>query len=219
MIERGYPKALQALAAHIHQPQLPDLLRRFLHEEVNGLPDGDAPAVPIDACPIFEGRITVHHSAIARFYAPSDLGGAGGMYRERIRSNPNWHGYARRDTVLVDVGAAVMHGLVIGRVLLFFSFVYMDHIFECALVNWLVPVNDTPDPDTGMWVVELERQPYAAPTLAIIPVDSIARAAHLIGVYGTAALPEDFHFSDSLDAFNTYFVNPYADHHMHEFLS
>jgi hypothetical protein len=32
------------------------------------------------------------------------------------------------------------------------------------------------------------------------------------------ALPEDFDFSDSLDAFNTYFVNPYADHHMHEFL-
>ncbi|KAJ7802465.1 hypothetical protein B0H14DRAFT_2385472, partial [Mycena olivaceomarginata] len=47
----------------------------------------------------------------------------------------------------------------------------------------------------------------------------LLRGAHLIGVYGTAALPEDFHFSDSLDAFNIYFVNPYADHHMHEFLS
>ncbi|KAJ7680040.1 hypothetical protein B0H17DRAFT_943571, partial [Mycena rosella] len=57
------------------------------------------------------------------------------------------------------------------------------------------------------------------PALAIIPVDSIARAAHLIGVYGTAALPEDFHFSDSLDAFDTYFLNPYPDHHMHEFLA
>ncbi|KAJ7023427.1 hypothetical protein C8F04DRAFT_1134281 [Mycena alexandri] len=42
--------------------------------------------------------------------------GAGGMYRERIRSNPNWHGYPRRDTVLVNVGGPVMRGLVIGRV-------------------------------------------------------------------------------------------------------
>jgi hypothetical protein len=120
--------------------------------------------------------------------------------------------------VLVDAGAAVMRGLVIGRVLLFFSFTFAERSFECALVNWLVPVGDAPDPDTGMWVVELERC-RRVPTLAIIPVDSIARGAHLIGVYGTAALPEDFHFSDSLDAFNTYFVNPYADHHMHEFLS
>ncbi|KAJ7798569.1 hypothetical protein B0H14DRAFT_3092899 [Mycena olivaceomarginata] len=199
--QRGYPKTLQALAAHIQQPQLPALLRRFLQ-----------------ACPVFAGRIIVHHSAVARFYAPSDLGGAGGMYRERIRSNPNWHGYSRRDTVLVDAGAAVMRGLVIGRVLLFFSFTFAERSFECALVNWLVPVGDAPDPDTGMWVVELERC-RRVPTLAIIPVDSIARGAHLIGVYGTAALPEDFHFSDSLDAFNTYFVNPYADHHMHEFLS
>ncbi|KAF7372792.1 hypothetical protein MSAN_00485000 [Mycena sanguinolenta] len=216
--QRGYPKTIEVLAAHIHQPRLPDLFRRFLYEELHGPPDDNAPAVPIDACPVFAGRITVHHSAVARFYAPSDLGGAGGMYRERIRSNPNWHGYARRDTCLVDVGGPIMHGLVIGRVILFFSFVFSERVFECALVNWLVPVGNAPDPDTGMWVVELERE-RGIPTVAIIPVGSIARAAHLIGVYGTRALPEDFHFSDSLNAFNTYFLNRYADHHMHEFLS
>jgi hypothetical protein len=81
-------------------------------------------------------------------------------------------------------GCANIIGLIIGRVLLFFSFVFVERVFECALVNWLVPVGDTPDPDTGMWVVELERQ-RGVPTVAIIPVDSIARAAHLIGVYGT----------------------------------
>lgn len=152
-LERGYPKTLEALAAHVCQPCFPELLRRFLYEEVNGPPPEDAPPIPIDACPIFLGRITVHHSAIARFYAPSDLGGAGGMYREHIRSNPHWHGYARRDTVLVDVGAEAMRGLVVGRVHLFFSFVFADKQFECALINWLVPVGDAPDPDTGMWVV------------------------------------------------------------------
>ncbi|KAJ7744723.1 hypothetical protein B0H14DRAFT_2406828, partial [Mycena olivaceomarginata] len=41
----------------------------------------------------------------------------------------------------------------------------------------------------------------------------------VLPVYGTTALPENFHFSDSLDAFDRYFVNPYADHHMHEFLA
>ncbi|KAJ6468701.1 hypothetical protein C8R47DRAFT_989839 [Mycena vitilis] len=71
--ERGYPKYLQDLAAHVHQPTLALLLRRFLHAEVHGQP---ADPVPLDACPTFEGPITVHHSAIARFYAPSDLGGA-----------------------------------------------------------------------------------------------------------------------------------------------
>ncbi|KAJ7183927.1 hypothetical protein C8R46DRAFT_1159216 [Mycena filopes] len=216
--QRGYPKTIHTLATHIQQPELPTLLRRFLYEELHGAPDNDAPPIPLEACPVFGGRITVHHSAIARFYAPSDLGGAGGMYRERIRSNPSWHGHPRRDTVLVDVGAPIMRGLVIGRVLLFFSFDFAERSFECALVNWFVPVGDAPDPDTGMWVVELEHH-RRVPTLAIIPVDSIARGAHLIGVYGRAALPEDFHFSDSLDAFNTYFVNPYADHHMYELLA
>ncbi|KAJ7802886.1 hypothetical protein B0H14DRAFT_3884342 [Mycena olivaceomarginata] len=215
--QQGYPKSLDALAVHINQPRLPELLRRFLYEVLNGPPADDALPVPLDACPVFAGRVAVHHSAIAHFYAPSDLGGAGGMYRERIRSNPNWHGYARRDTVLVDVGAPIMRGIVIGRVQLFFSFDFGNKLFECALVNWLVPVGNAPDPDTGMWVVELERE-RGVPSLAVIDVDSIARASHLIGVYGTVALPEDFHFSDALDAFNTYFVNPYADHHMYEFL-
>ncbi|KAJ7484587.1 hypothetical protein FB451DRAFT_1337996 [Mycena latifolia] len=198
-LQRGYPKTLEALA------------------ERNGPPDVDVPPVPLDVCPLFSGRITVYHSAVARFYAPSDLGRAGGMYCERIQSNPHWHSYARRDTVLVDIGAPVMGGIVIGRVQLFFSFAFADKLFECALVNWLVPVGDAPDPDTGMWVVELEQE-RGVPTMAIINIDAIARASHLIGVYGTSALPEDFHFSDSLDAFNTYFVNLYTDHHMHEFL-
>ncbi|KAF7334105.1 hypothetical protein MVEN_02316300 [Mycena venus] len=217
-LQRGYPRYLAALAAHVRQPSLPLLLRRFLHAEMHGpLPD-DAPLPMLDECPTFEGPIAVHHSAIARFYAPSDIGGAGGMYRERIRSNPRWHGYARRDTVFVDVGGPAMSGLVIGRAMLFFSFTFGGKEYQCALVHWIVPVGDTPDPDTGMWVVEPE---YAggSPVLEVINVDAIARGCHLIGIYGTAALPEEFHFSSSLDAFNTYFVNQYVDHHMHEFLS
>ncbi|KAJ7784883.1 hypothetical protein DFH07DRAFT_1054423 [Mycena maculata] len=210
---RGYPQELDALAECIQQPRFPTLFRRFLHEEIHG-PVED---IAITDCPIFHGRISVYHSAISRFYAPSDLCGAGGMYSERIRSNPNWHGYARHDTILIDIGAPAMHGLVIGRVLLFFSFTFSDTDYQCDLVHWLVPVGESPDPDTGMWVVERELDQHE-PSLAIVRVESMARAAHLIGLYGTAALPEDFHFSNALDAFNRYFVNPYADHHMYEFL-
>ncbi|KAJ7204092.1 hypothetical protein GGX14DRAFT_369056 [Mycena pura] len=213
--QRVYPRDLLGLAAFIKQPRLPLLFRRYLYEAIHGpILDG---AIPATNYPTFGGKIYTHHGAITRFYAPSDLCGAGGMYRETVRSNPDWHGYARRDTVLVDAGTPTMRGLVVGRVLLFFSFRFAEVDHECALVHWLVPVGDTPDPDTGMWVVEPELDGQE-PSLAIIDINCIARAAHLIGVYGTAALPEDFHFSFTLDAFDRFFLNPYADHHMYEFL-
>ncbi|KAF8175511.1 hypothetical protein K438DRAFT_1771121 [Mycena galopus ATCC 62051] len=195
--QRSYPKTLQALAAHIQQPQLPALLHRFLQEELHSTPDDNThPRLlrHVQSLPV-ESSSTILPSRV--FYAPSNLSSAGGMYCENIRSNPNWHRYPRHDTVLVDAGAAVMRGLVIGHV-------------SCS--------SPSPSLSAALNVVELERC-RRVPMLVIIPVDSIAQGAHLIGVYGTAALPEDFHFSDSLDAFNTYFVNPYADHHMHEFLS
>ncbi|KAJ7876978.1 hypothetical protein B0H13DRAFT_2547938 [Mycena leptocephala] len=117
---------------------------------------GPVADVALEDCPVFRSRIHVYHSAVARFYAPSDLCRAGGMYSKRIRSNPNWHGYPRRDTVLIDVDGPVMCGLVVGRVLLFFSFTFSNKEHQCGLVHWLVPVGDAPDPDTGMWVVEPE---------------------------------------------------------------
>jgi hypothetical protein len=213
-IARGYPVELEALAAHIQIPRFPALFCRFLHAETHG----PMANVALEDCPVFRSRIRVYHSAVARFYAPSDLCGAGGMYSERIRSNPNWHGYPRRDTVLINVDGPVMRGLVVGRVLLFFSFTFSNKEHQCALVHWLVPVGDAPDPDTGMWVVEPELD-QRQPSLAIVPIDTMARAAHLMGVYGPQPLPEHFHFSYTLDAFRRYFVNPYADHHMHEFLN
>ncbi|KAF8176827.1 hypothetical protein K438DRAFT_1978871 [Mycena galopus ATCC 62051] len=88
-LQRGYPHTLLELAAHIHHLQLPVHLRRFLHEELHGPPDPNLPPIHINNCPEFDTRIDVHHSAIALFYTPSELGGRGGMYREHIRSNPN----------------------------------------------------------------------------------------------------------------------------------
>jgi len=56
---------------------------------------------------------------------PSDLCCVGGMYQERIRSNPNWcEEYPQHDTVFIetDGGQGGMQGMVIGHVQLFFSF-------------------------------------------------------------------------------------------------
>jgi hypothetical protein len=147
------------------------------------------------------------------------------MYRERIRSHPNWRGrYARRDTVFIETDADLdgMPGMAIGRVILFFSFTFDDRHFPCALVHWLLP-GDEPDEDTGLWIVQPEfegdRRHRGRRTLAIIHLDCVARAAHLLPVYGPSFVPESFQFSDSLDAFRAYFVNRHVDHHSHSFLT
>ncbi|KAJ7612392.1 hypothetical protein DFH06DRAFT_1345137 [Mycena polygramma] len=218
---RGYPAWLTPLAAHIQQPQLPELLRRFLYEQLHPDSDIDPHDVPLNDCPRFDGRINVYHSATARFYAPSDLCGAGGMHRERIRSTPLWHGaYPRRDTVFVNVDSELpgMLGLVIGRVFLFFSFTHHDTYYPCALVHWFPRYEATPDDDTGMWVVTPEVYGNGQKCLSVVHLNSVARGAHLLPVYGAALLPEDFHYSYSLDVFRAFFVNRYADHHTHEFI-
>jgi hypothetical protein len=220
---RGYPNSIEALAVHIKQPQFPDVLRRFLYSQVNPdtelLPDD----IPLEQCPDFMGRISVYHSAVARFFAPSDQCGTGGMHRETIRSNPNWReGYTRHDTVFVEVAAGVeqhgMQGMVIARVRLFFSFTLNAKHYPCALVEWFIP-GDEPDEDTGMWIVRPEFYGNGQRTLDVVHVDCIARAAHLIPVFGTSFVPDKLHFSDSLDVYHAYFVNNYIDHHCNEFLS
>ena len=211
------------MATYIKQPQFPQLLRRFLYDQLNPNAAVSVDNVPLDQCPIFVGRILVFHSAVARFFAPSDLCGAGGMYQERIRSNPSWRDEcARYDTVFVQTGLDVgsMKGMVIGRVRLLFSFTSGGTPYPCALVEWLIP-EDEVDNDTGMWVVrpEFEGVGGRRRTLAIIHLDCIARAAHLLPVFGSSFVPEELHFSDTLDVYRTYFVNNNIDHHSHEFLS
>ncbi|KIM38198.1 hypothetical protein M413DRAFT_76253 [Hebeloma cylindrosporum] len=219
--EPKYPDSLVQLADHIQQPHFPTALRQFIWQQLH--PDSDtlAHTVPIADCPDFHGKLKVYHSAIARFYAPSDICGVGGMCHERIRSVPCWRGkQPRRDTVFVETDPDVpgMRGMAIGRVLLFFSFSFRETFYPCALVNWLVLRSNEPDPETGLWVVHPE---FAGNhrTTAVIHLDSIARGAHLLPIYGSSPLPEDFDFTYSLDAFRAFFVNTYVDHHAHEFIA
>jgi len=185
-------------------------------------PESEIPSntIPLDSCPEFSGHIRVHHSAVARYYAPSDVCGAGGMHHERIRSTPCWQSkFPRRDTVYVETDADLpgMQGMVVGRVLLFFSFLFYGTRYSCAFINWLVPHGDGPDPETGLWVVKPEYE-HNQRTVAVIPVDCIARGAHLLPVYDLTPIPATFNFARTLDVFRAFFVNRYIDHHAHQFI-
>jgi hypothetical protein len=182
-------------------------------------PDQQAPCSP-EELPSFKGNIKVYHSASTTFYAPSDLCGPGGMHCERIRSTPSFHGHECRDTVFVvlDDSKKGMEGMEIGRILLFFSFQYCRKEFSCALINWFVH-DEVPDLDTGMWTVQLERDGRGQPTVDVIDLNTIARGAHLLPVFGSSRIPDDFSYHDALDSFNSFFVNHFIDHHAHEFIT
>ena len=116
------------------------------------------------------------------------------------------------------MGQGSMQGMAVGRVQLFFSFASDREQYPCALVEWFIP-GDEPDEDTGMWVVRPEFYGNGRRTLTIIHLDCIARATHLLPVFGSSFVPDELHFSDSLDVYQAYFVNNNIDHHYHEFLS
>ncbi|KDQ49060.1 hypothetical protein JAAARDRAFT_143949 [Jaapia argillacea MUCL 33604] len=216
---RGYPRQLEALAERISQPELVSHTRRFLFQELH--PEDKRPNTDIrlEECLQFNGPVSVFHSAQATFYAPSDLSGVGGMYRERIRAMPSWRkGPGRYDCVFVhdDPSVPRMAGLDIAWVRLFFSFKYLGKLYSCALVEWFVRESDSPDSSTGMWIVEPQNGRGGRRDKAVISTDCVFRGAHLIPVFGNKFLPDRFPFTSSLDCFRSYYVNKYADHHANE---
>ncbi|KAF8161663.1 hypothetical protein B0H34DRAFT_782033 [Crassisporium funariophilum] len=206
--ERRYPNRLHKLAVYIKEPEFPSALKTFIYTRRH--PNREVPD-DVDVHVHFTGKILVFHSAIARIYAPSDLCGAGGMYCQRIRCNPSWYGHPAQ---------AGMLGMHIARIHLLFSFVDEDagETIPCALVSWYLPASDERDPDTGMWSVKPEGTRIYHP-VQIIPLKSVARGAHLLPKYGVGMIPEYITHTNALDEFEIYFVNPYIDHHCHEFLS
>lgn len=214
------------VAAEIGHPNLLRLLRQFLHDRLH--PDGPhSSAISLAACPMVDGRLSIHNSAAAIYYAPSDLSGIGGMHREHIRAVCSWRGGpARYDCAFVKVGTddtgveTMSNGcLEVVRVLLFFSFHFMGKTYCCALVRWFTRVGEVPDKDTGMWMVRPGSDENETPLVSVVHLDNIIRAAHLIGISGNRFIPEDLHYSQSLDFFLAFYVNKFADHHAFEIAS
>ena len=61
-------------------------------------------------------------------------------------------------------------------------------------------------------MVEHEYDESGDPLVGVIHLDSILRPAHLIGIYGNEHVPHDLHYSDSLSAFHSFYVNKYSDY-------
>ena len=83
--EQKVPHDLAGLAMHVNRPDLVELTRRFLHDQL--YPDGPSTnEIGLEDCSEIYTKISVFSSAIATFYAPSDESGIRGMRRECIRS-------------------------------------------------------------------------------------------------------------------------------------
>ena len=67
-----------------------------------------------------------------------------------------------------------------------------------------------------MWIVEPDLDDEGQHITAIVYLETAICGAHLIPVYGSAFIPHNLHYSEMLGTFCAYYINKYADHHMHE---
>jgi len=162
------------------------------------------------------GAVSVFHLAVTTFFAPSNISGTCGMWREHIRSTPSWQGGAPCwdcAFIVEDDEKDGMSGMVVVRILLFFLVTYNGVEYPCALVEWFKRVGL--NPITGMWVVHPDCM-HGRWDKTVVHLDCFLCAAHLIPVYGNQKIPREFVHSYSLDTFEAYYVNKYIDHHSYD---
>ncbi len=214
---RNVPKDLSGLANYLGVSHFPELVRRFIYEQLH--PDMDASLVSSEELPHVATKVYLYSSATATDFAPSDGSGVQGMRRERIRSTRSWHGGAARydcDFLTKDSNVPGFRGLYVVRVHAFLSFKWQSTTYPCALVSWFLPIGDSPCPDTGMWMVRPEyERGTGARVMSVVHIDTMVRGAHLIGIAGNKSIPTHISHENSLDAFKGFYVNKYADHHSH----
>jgi len=210
------------LAHLLDEPDLIDKLRSFSADQIRAS-DTNSDVSLVDNSdnqfPEIDNLITLYPSAVAIYFAPSDLSGIGGMHSERIRATANWRNEGPRyDTVFVNMNPNEdgMRGLDIARVKQFFSFRSQGRLYPCAIVQWYSRCGDEPDEDTGMWIVEPDVCEDGKSITDIIHLDTIVRSSHLIAVYGNKPLPKGIPLCYTLDLFHSYYVNKYIDHHAFE---
>ena len=141
------------------------------------------------------------------------------MRCERIHAITAWrNGPGRYDCIFVNTDPSVdgTLGFDIARVRLIFSFKHEGTIFPCALVHWFSWVGNSPNEHTGMWIVKPDLAEDGIPIASVIHLDTIFCAADLMPVYGNDAVPRYLSSTKSLDAFDSYYVNKYINHHAFE---
>jgi hypothetical protein len=197
-------------------PEFPILIHKFLAKQLHP----DAPGTPLIQN---DRKIRVFYSATATFRAPSDPSGIRSMRREQIRAAPSWRYDAPRyDCAFVSSGSEddPLQGLNVCRIFLFFTFVHKNILYPCALIQWYSFVGNEPDEDTGMWMVEPDIRSDDSRLLAVVHIDSIYRAAHLMPAYLTAQfIDRSLGMHDSLDFFDLFYINKFADHNAFQIAS
>ncbi|KAG1727079.1 uncharacterized protein EDB91DRAFT_1239580 [Suillus paluster] len=190
-------QTVPALADELDIPCLPNLLGWFLFQQLHPDDPHDPSDVPLADCPLYLNKISVFNSASSCFYVPSDLSSIGGMRVEYIWSCPSWRNeHSRHDCVFVNTDSSLpgMQGLEVACIHTFFSFQYRGEV-------------NTADEDTGMWLVCPGYSANNSPEHAIIHINTIYHAAHLIPVCGTEFLPRELKFYHSYDTFQAYYIN------------
>ena len=144
------------------------------------------------------------------------------MRREHIRVTSSWRkGQARYDTVLVNTNPEVggVRGFEVARIFLLFSFRYENKEYPCALDQWYSRVGSEPDEDTGLWMVEPDTYDSGDPYLAVIHLDSIYRAVHLLPAHrNNTFVDRAITMDSSLDHFKLFYINKFVDHQSFEVL-
>jgi len=200
------------------------VIQKFLHEQLNNSESSVLSALSLNDSdfdlPPFKEKLSIYTSAVAMFHAPSDTCGVGGMRFECIHAINDWQNEGPHyDCVFVetDPDAEGMLGLDVARVHQFFSFTYQDVLYPCALVCWFSWIGDQPDGDMGMWKVEPDFLEDGTPYFAVIHLDSVVRAAHLLGEFpGDEFIPEGIPVCAMLDILRSFYVNKLIDYHAFE---
>ncbi|KAG2080026.1 uncharacterized protein F5147DRAFT_749411 [Suillus discolor] len=169
-----HAQTIPALSAELAIPHLHlyNILRQFLFEQVNPNDQRSPSEVPLASCLRFDGKIQVFNSASSIFYEAPQY-----------------------DCVFVNTDAGVegMGGMDIAHV--------MKFSYPCTVVRWFDKADDGPDEDTGMWIVKPSYDDGHSPSTAIIHVDSIYQAAHLIQSMECMPSHGTLKHYDSYDAF------------------
>ncbi|KAH8980015.1 hypothetical protein EDB92DRAFT_1937210 [Lactarius akahatsu] len=205
------------LTDELKVPHLPRLINRFLCGQLDGNGDHEDPN---HTCPRYMGRIRIFNHATTMFHTPSDPSNDQGMRHEVIQATPSWlKGKPRYDCIFVNSNNE-LHGMCRMEIVraICFSFVYLGVTYPCILVHRFSRISEEPDEDTGMWMVTPDFV-CGDPILAVIHVDCIFRAAHLVPIFGNSYIPDHIMHDNSLDNFKGFYVNWFVDHHAFDFAS
>ncbi|KAI6008446.1 hypothetical protein EDC04DRAFT_2871491 [Pisolithus marmoratus] len=208
VINQHLDKTMTEFAAELSLQDLPWIVNEFLFHQLRQ-PSLRHQHHPMTECPSYRNKITVINSATALFYVLSNISGIGGMQHEYICSCHSWqNGPPQYDCAFVNTnpGLEGMCGLDVMCILVtFFSFVSQGEHYPCTVV-W--------------WFDHLLLTAHCFPVVAVIHVDTIYHAAHLIPLYATHPIPRNIKpHCHSYDIFATFYANRFINHHAFLLLS